>query len=244
MTIKLKIGNNFIEKDGLKATMDVAPFLQNDRTFVPVRFVSEALGFDVEWDEKNETVTIKDKVRYFKTVDQCAIDWAMRHNNLSIGLHKELGSSIYHCEKGYYYLPYNTRTSNEASFPLLPGTEGLKSRVALIHSHASTGNGTQKADKVSSGDIADAKKWKIDNYIATPCGTLLVYRFGTGKTETISDLLPYDRRAKDKLEGPWKYGKMEKNDAFFELYNVGKTSDEADAYNYLFSKKLLFPFVD
>ena len=44
MEIKLQIGNKYIEKDGLKAIMDVAPFLKDNRTFVPVRFVSEALG--------------------------------------------------------------------------------------------------------------------------------------------------------------------------------------------------------
>lgn len=244
MNIKLKIGSKVYEVNGNAWVMDVAPFLQNDRTFVPVRFVSEALGYDVAWDEKTGTVTISDKVRYFKTVDECALDWAMRFNNLSIGLHKELGSSIYHCEKGYYYLPYNIGTSNTASFPLLPNTDGIKSRIAIIHSHASTGNGTQMADKVSSGDMADAKKWKIDNYVATPCGTLLAYRYNTGKTEMVSNLIPFDRRARTKLEGPWAYGNMDKNDMFFGLYNPGKTCEEADVYNYLFGKQLLFPFVD
>lgn len=35
------------------------PFLSNSRTFVPLRFVSETLGFKVEWEQKTQTATIK-----------------------------------------------------------------------------------------------------------------------------------------------------------------------------------------
>lgn len=37
---------------------DTAPFLKENRTFVPVRFISEKLGFKVDWDEKAQLVTI------------------------------------------------------------------------------------------------------------------------------------------------------------------------------------------
>ena len=33
--------------------------LINDKTLVPLRFLSEELGFDVQWDENTRTVTIK-----------------------------------------------------------------------------------------------------------------------------------------------------------------------------------------
>ena len=35
------------------------PFLSNSRTFVPLRFVSETLGFKVEWEQASRTATIK-----------------------------------------------------------------------------------------------------------------------------------------------------------------------------------------
>jgi len=38
-------------------TMDVAPRIENGRTFVPVRFIGEAFGADFSWDEKNQKVT-------------------------------------------------------------------------------------------------------------------------------------------------------------------------------------------
>lgn len=42
-------------------TLDAVPYIENSRTFVPVRFVSEALGANVKWDENTRTVTITKK---------------------------------------------------------------------------------------------------------------------------------------------------------------------------------------
>ena len=36
----------------------VAPEIINDRTYVPIRFVAEELGADVQWNEETKTVTI------------------------------------------------------------------------------------------------------------------------------------------------------------------------------------------
>lgn len=44
--------------------MDVVPILKNDRTFVPIRFISEALGENINWDAKNKTVIIGDETMY------------------------------------------------------------------------------------------------------------------------------------------------------------------------------------
>ena len=38
--------------------MDVAPVVINDRTLVPVRFISEALGAEVEWLDDIQVVKI------------------------------------------------------------------------------------------------------------------------------------------------------------------------------------------
>jgi hypothetical protein len=34
------------------------PIIQNDHTMIPFRFVAEAFGFKVQWDEKNRWVLI------------------------------------------------------------------------------------------------------------------------------------------------------------------------------------------
>lgn len=44
--------------NGTPVVTDVPPVLENDRTLVPVRALSEALGFDVKWDEATRAVTL------------------------------------------------------------------------------------------------------------------------------------------------------------------------------------------
>ena len=39
---------------------DVAPYIKNSRTYVPIRFIAEELGFDVKWDAKTKKVTMSD----------------------------------------------------------------------------------------------------------------------------------------------------------------------------------------
>ena len=49
--------------------MDTAPYIKNDRTYVPVRFFSEALGYDVFWDLSYHTAVILDKAALVAEVD-------------------------------------------------------------------------------------------------------------------------------------------------------------------------------
>lgn len=56
--IKLLIGSNELVNCGEKKQMDAAAEIVNDRTMVPVRFVSENLGCDVKWDELTYSVLI------------------------------------------------------------------------------------------------------------------------------------------------------------------------------------------
>ena len=48
-TIMLRVGSKTVMVDSDRYEMDVAPFVQSDRTWVPLRFISEYLGMDVEW---------------------------------------------------------------------------------------------------------------------------------------------------------------------------------------------------
>lgn len=37
--------------------MDVAPFIKSDRTMLPLRYVGNAIGADVKWDDSTKTAT-------------------------------------------------------------------------------------------------------------------------------------------------------------------------------------------
>ncbi len=56
--IKLWIGKKEASKNGQTLSIDVAPEVVNDRTFVPLRFIAEAFGASVNWDDVTQTVKI------------------------------------------------------------------------------------------------------------------------------------------------------------------------------------------
>ena len=57
-TLLLQIGNHSAVVDGKEIILDVPAAIMNGRTMLPVRFVSEHLGADVQWEELTKTVTI------------------------------------------------------------------------------------------------------------------------------------------------------------------------------------------
>ncbi|CAI8943472.1 Copper amine oxidase N-terminal domain-containing protein [Brevibacillus sp. IT-7CA2] len=56
--VTLKEGENKAEVDGKQVTFDAKAVIKDDRTFVPLRFVSESFGADVDWVEKESLVVI------------------------------------------------------------------------------------------------------------------------------------------------------------------------------------------
>ncbi|MFA4884335.1 MAG: beta-propeller domain-containing protein [Desulfotomaculaceae bacterium] len=58
VTVSLATGSNIIYIDDLPLTMDVAPVLRNDRTYLPARYIAEAFGYSVGWDGAVKAVLI------------------------------------------------------------------------------------------------------------------------------------------------------------------------------------------
>jgi len=59
--IRLKLGQKRFALNGIQKSMDTAAFLKDERTFVPIRFISESLDVDVNWDQKSYTVILNEK---------------------------------------------------------------------------------------------------------------------------------------------------------------------------------------
>ena len=49
---------NHQSDQGTAVKLDAAAFVENGRTYLPLRFVSETLGAQVVWNEAEKTVTI------------------------------------------------------------------------------------------------------------------------------------------------------------------------------------------
>lgn len=58
-SVHLHIGSTQATVNGQTVSMDVAPFLVGARTLVPLRFVAQALGANVNWNQSNNTVYIQ-----------------------------------------------------------------------------------------------------------------------------------------------------------------------------------------
>jgi hypothetical protein len=57
-SISLHIGSTQADVNGQPQTLDVAPFIVGASTYVPLRFISQALGANVSWDESDHLVAI------------------------------------------------------------------------------------------------------------------------------------------------------------------------------------------
>ena len=57
-TIVITIGASTALVNGESVALDSPAFIENDRTYMPIRFISENLGADVDWDEDGQQVII------------------------------------------------------------------------------------------------------------------------------------------------------------------------------------------
>ena len=58
LDIEIYIGQAFAKVNGTPVQLDSPAFIENDRTYLPLRFVAENLGATVTWDADTQKVTI------------------------------------------------------------------------------------------------------------------------------------------------------------------------------------------
>ena len=69
-TINLTLGSKIAKVNGEEKTLNLAPQIKNSTTMVPIRFVSENLNCDVNWDKETQTVTVTGKAKAETTVNE------------------------------------------------------------------------------------------------------------------------------------------------------------------------------
>lgn len=73
VTLRFVIGQNSytVEKNGVTQTvaLDSAPYLKSDRTYLPLRAVAEAFGFNVQWSGDYRTAILLDKQQLIDDID-------------------------------------------------------------------------------------------------------------------------------------------------------------------------------
>lgn len=66
--IQLQIGSKVAYVNSVSRPMDVAPVLEQDRTYVPLRFVAEALNASVTWDPREQKASITSSTTQLATL--------------------------------------------------------------------------------------------------------------------------------------------------------------------------------
>ncbi len=231
--IQLQINNKKMYIDGKEVVLDVPPLLVDDsRTLVPIRAVAEGLGQNVEWDNDTQTVTIYGRKKYFDTIDECAYDWAMHWNAMSIAVYKEITAVIYKDNNGYYWNDIRLGQDKNAIFDTVKAKKG----VALIHSH---GGGQHSYTKdMSKDDKTISKRLKKPLYMVDSGGCLWVYNPTEDKPsqKLIIEGLPKDARWEDVEESSATQRKyFEKGYHDLSEYDMGF---KADYYNKLHMRGL------
>ena len=56
-TVKLNLNNRTVIKNGETEQLDVQPYMKNNRTYVPIRFIAETFGSQVHYNQGTVNIT-------------------------------------------------------------------------------------------------------------------------------------------------------------------------------------------
>lgn len=121
--IALQIDNNTLYQNERTVMLEVAPTIIGDRTFVPLRAVSESLSADVEWAEDIKTVYINspDMYQKYKIASKDEFVTVYSADGKSVGIIKsELDSYI---SNGWYKYPVATMYSADGRTTIIAAEE-------------------------------------------------------------------------------------------------------------------------
>ena len=82
--ISFKVGSEYATVNSSKKKLDAAPVIVNDRCMIPIRFVSETLGYDVLWDDKERAVHVNEKKKEFSKIKKINVVKNSTNNAVSI----------------------------------------------------------------------------------------------------------------------------------------------------------------
>ncbi len=104
LQITLKVNDLTVVVNGVQQTLPSAPKVVNGNTFVPVRFISEALHYEVSWEEETMTISIYSDLQEFKSRDntwsfKASHKWMHMDTGLSVDV-----SAISNEGKGFIFL--------------------------------------------------------------------------------------------------------------------------------------------
>lgn len=62
-TVQIRTNDTTAYRNGVPFTLETAPFSKNDRSYVPLRFIAETFGYQVEWNSTSRSVFITEPLQ-------------------------------------------------------------------------------------------------------------------------------------------------------------------------------------
>ena len=221
--IKAAIGDEFIHINNDSIKMDVAPVVIDSRTLVPARFISEALGCDVKWDELSNTVLITSV-----------------SDDLSYGITEKLLQNSAKITRLGHITHYNGQVY-AADYLCMPEWNPIESSYIgafAIHNdtiYRTEGSGTgDESTRMFSSSLDGSNENYLDlaeNWGSGTCiiGDKLIYTRFSSDGETVLGLRIYDTDTSEKVDLPL-YGRIISYDDDY-LYMIA--SDETYSNEYM-----------
>lgn len=196
-----------IEIDGKIIKTDAAPFIEKDRTFVPIRFIGEALNYKVDWNKDKKLVTIKNNDRQ--------ILMTIGDTNITVNNDKIKNDVAPLIRKDRTYVPLRFVAEN---MNLKVNWDGKEKKVII---NSQKDNITDGITNLSADEKEFLNKFQSKQKIIEDNMTSLKKSFFE-KASTLS---------KEDLEKEYNRANKEISDAVSELKNINVSDKFRDTYN-------------
>ena len=196
-----------IEIDGKIIKTDAAPFIEKDRTFVPIRFIGEALNYKVDWNKDKKLVTIKNNDRQ--------ILMTIGDTNITVNNEKIKNDVAPLIRKDRTYVPLRFVAEN---MNLKVNWDGKEKKVII---NSQNDNITDGITGLSADEKEFLNKFQSKQKIIEDNMTSLKKSFFE-KANTLS---------KEDLEKEYNRASKEISDAISELKNINVSDKFRDTYN-------------
>lgn len=166
LAIWLQIGNTQAKKNGQNVQLDVPASLLNNRTMVPLRFVGEALGAEVNWDGATRTVRINSQGQGSTVPGAEGNDPA---GNTEAPLTPQFASQVSFKTENFVTLSNGARAirlKNGETYPLLKLEEQNRLREMVPQENLTRGDSLKVLDlyreikKTTPKPNVDLRKWQ------------------------------------------------------------------------------------
>lgn len=196
-----------IEIDGKIIKTDAAPFIEKDRTFVPIRFIGEALNYKVDWNKDKKLVTIKNNDRQ--------ILMTIGDTNITVNNEKIKNDVAPLIRKDRTYVPLRFVAEN---MNLKVNWDGKEKKIII---NSQKDNITDGITGLSADEKEFLNKFQSKQKIIEDNMTSLKKSFFE-KASTLS---------KEDLEKEYNRANKEISDAISELKNINVSDKFRDTYN-------------